>query len=38
MFTPLATGVQPNVINAAGAFVGLGGLALTFGWLAYLYR
>jgi len=38
MFEPLATGVQPNVIDAASAFVSIGGLALTFGWLAYLYR
>lgn len=38
MFTLLATGVQPAVISAAGAFVLFGGLALTFGWLAYLYR
>jgi len=38
MLQPLATGVQPDVINAAGAFVSLGGIALTFGWLAYLYR
>jgi hypothetical protein len=38
MFEPLATGVQTGVINAAGAFIGLGGIALTFGWLAYLYR
>jgi len=34
----LASGVQPAVINSAGAFVLFGGLALTFGWLAYLYR
>jgi len=38
MLSLLATGVQPGVINAAGAFVSLGGLALTFGWLGYLYR
>jgi len=38
MLEPLATGVNAGVINAAGAFVGIGGLALTFGWLAYLYR
>jgi len=34
----LQAGVQPGVISAAGALVTLGGLALTFGWLAYLYR
>jgi len=38
MLQPLATGVQPDVINAAGAFISLGGIALTVGWLAYLYR
>jgi len=38
MLSLLATGVQPAVISAAGAFVTLGGLALTFGWMAYLYR
>ena len=38
MFQPLAAGVQGDVINAAGAVVSLGGIALTFGWLAYLYR
>ncbi len=38
MLQPLASGVQPGVINASGAFITLGGLALTFGWLAYLYR
>ena len=38
MLQSVATGVQPGVINAAGAVVTLGGLALTLGWLAYLYR
>jgi hypothetical protein len=38
MLPVLQAGVQPGVISAAGAFVGIGGLALTFGWLAYLYR
>lgn len=38
MLSLLAGGVQPDVINAAGSFVLFGGLALTFGWLAYLYR
>jgi hypothetical protein len=38
MFPILETGVQPGVINAAGLIVGLGGIALTIGWLNYLYR
>ena len=38
MLSALQAGVRPGVISAAGAFVGMGGLALTFGWLAYLYR
>jgi hypothetical protein len=38
MFPILQTGVQPGVINAAGLIVGLGGIALTIGWLNYLYR
>jgi hypothetical protein len=38
MLPLLASGVQPAVINAAGVFILFGGLALTFGWLAYLYR
>jgi hypothetical protein len=38
MLPLLATGVQPTVISAAGAVVLFGGIALTFGWLAYLYR
>lgn len=38
MVALLAAGVQPAVISAAGALVLLGGLALTFGWLGYLYR
>lgn len=38
MLPILETGVQPGVINAAGLFVGLGGVALTIGWLSYLYR
>ena len=31
-------GVQPGVINAAGAVVGLLGLVLVAAWWAYLYR
>jgi len=38
MLPLLETGVQPAVISSASAFVLFGGLALTFGWLAYLYR
>jgi hypothetical protein len=38
MLSLLQAGVQPAVINSAGAFILFGGLALTFGWLAYLYR
>jgi len=38
MLELLQAGVQPNVISAAGALVTLGGLALTVGWLACLYR
>jgi len=38
MLSLLQAGVQPAVISAAAALVLLGGLALTFGWLGYLYR
>ena len=41
MFTPLAesaVSVNEPLVNLAGLVVGVGGLALTLGWLAYLYR
>ena len=38
MFVPLAeTAVNGDVINLAGAVVGLGGLVLTYAWLRGLY-
>lgn len=41
MFVPLseaATTVDGPLINIAGAIVGVGGLLLTYAWLAGLYR
>jgi len=39
MLVPLAeTAVDGPLINFAGLVVGVGSLALTLGWLAYLYR
>jgi|AntRauTorcE11898_2_1112593.scaffolds.fasta_scaffold28694_2 hypothetical protein len=33
-----ASGVNEPLVNLVGLLVGVGSLALTFGWLAYLYR
>jgi len=39
MLVPLAeTAVDGPLINLTGALVTIGSLALTLGWLAYLYR
>lgn len=39
MFVPLAeSAVNEPLVNLVGLVVGVGSLALTLGWLAYLYR
>lgn len=38
MYLPLQESVNAGAVSAAGWIVGLGGLAVTAAWLAYLYR
>lgn len=38
MFVLLQETVRPDIINASGLAIGLGGIVLTALWLHYLYR